>query len=63
MIRNCQWKTLLKKDKAVTDNSEIAKALSGFFANVSKSMDIPESENIYQFYKRVQAPFESDCKV
>ena len=51
VIRNFQWNILLEKDKAVTDNSEIFKTVNGYFANLIKSFEIPESENID---KRIQ---------
>ena len=54
VIRNFQWNILLEKDKAVTDNSEIFKTVNGYFANLIKSFEIPESENIDQLYERIQ---------
>ena len=37
---------LLKKDKVITDNSEISKTLNSYLTNMAKSLKVPESENI-----------------
>ena len=46
---------LLKKDTSVIGNREITNTIH-IFTNVVKSLEIPDSENIDQFYQQTQTP-------